>query len=309
MRCTPLLPLLTLVLLAAPALRAAEDEGLTIIRVFGGGTYRGFILKEDNRTIVLRTYVGDKEILRSDVVEYRRNLTIEERAAIIRSVDPGKDLAAKLEHDKQFAVARVDTPKVEVMPERVVQHEAPVQDTAAPVHSRGIVAAQSGTWEERMEARLAKHMTVEFTDTKLSEALDVVAASTGVTIIVNPKVRQNDPPITLNVKAMDAGTLLKWLTKLTGTYYEIRNQAIYITDKLSNDHIDKDRQELGLLMAANQVDLNLLPPAGEEITDEVAGKIALAIWEKTNPKPQDYPGPDFELTSKGIQPVPALPGQ
>src|SRR5262245_55390028 len=78
---------------------------------------------------------------------------------------------------------------------------------------------------ERMARGLMKKMTVEFVDTKLSDALELVATATNVNIIIHPRLRTSNPTVNLKVTDMDAGTLIKWLTELTDTHADLKDQA------------------------------------------------------------------------------------
>src|SRR5947207_13597842 len=117
------------------------------------------------------------------------------------------------------------------------------------------------SWEERALRQLNKKMTVDLVDTKLSDAMNFVQQLTGLTIILDPKVRKSDPQVTIRVNEMDAGTFIKWLTKLTNTYADIKDQAIYITDKPSEADAEGEKTELSILAATMKAEIEL-PPQG-----------------------------------------------
>ncbi|NUP99046.1 MAG: hypothetical protein HUU35_04225, partial [Armatimonadetes bacterium] len=162
-------------------------------------------------------------------------------------------------------------------------------------------AANRGTWAERTAAGLERHVSFDFEDTPLSEALHLVATVADLNIIVNPKVRSTDPRVTLNVKQMDAGTALKWITKLSGTYISVVDEALYVTDTPPKEEEDEERMEFAMLITFNKLDGSLMPPPGQPITDQERMALAQALFEKTNPKPQDFPGPDIGLVSDDDQ--------
>jgi len=154
--------------------------------------------------------------------------------------------------------------------------------------------ARAQSWEERMWRQMNKKVAFELVDSKLSEACDLMASLTGLNIILSPKVRQNDPTLTLRVRDMDAGTALKWFTELTDTFAELVDQAIYITDKPSERAVDEEKESIMKLAARHGVVVEL-PPGNMPVTNEDAIKIALQIMEKEAIKVQDFPGPDVSL--------------
>lgn len=166
------------------------------------------------------------------------------------------------------------------------------------------IKAQDYSWEERALRQLNKKVTVEFVDSKLSDACSFVSNFTGVNIIVNPKVLKENPTLNFRVKDMDAGTVIKWLTQLTSTYAEVADQAIYITDKPSEEAAEGEKNDLMLLAASVHAEIDL-PPKGVDLTDAERVKIALKLIEKMEIKPTDFPGPDFSIgTGKQAAPNP-----
>jgi hypothetical protein len=93
---------------------------------------------------------------------------------------------------------------------------------------------------------------------------------------------------------MSAANVLKWLTRLTETHLEVRDAALFITDQ-PDPQRDEAHQELALLVAQHNLDPGLLPPQGAELSNAEIARLAMAIWEKTNPPVQDFPGPDLGL--------------
>jgi len=276
----------------------SQEYDLTVVKLFNGLELRGQVLRSDEREMVIRTWVGDKKVLRQEIVDVRRNLTAEEREALLRTINPWKDEQEWTERDKQFASAKVETPKAEpparrrTEPAEAVHIEPnPLTRTTQPIAG----VSNYGTWEERMSAALDKRVTLDLTDDPLEDALNLVASLTGLNVIVAPQVREKQLKVTLNVRSMDAGTVLKWLTKLTDTHVHIKDQAIFISAQAAQGDEDEERQEILGLLVKSGADINLMPPAGAELTNDDRTKLALAIWEKTNPKPHDFPGPDMGL--------------
>lgn len=283
----------------------SSEPIVTVVELFNGTLVRGIILKENEREIVVRTWVGDKTVSRSEITEIRRNLTAEERSTILRGIDPGKDYADWQARDKALAGRRdVETPVVQAPParERPVARPEPVDRPARSSSSEAAFgAANRGTWAERTAAGLERHVSFDFEDTPLSEALHLVATVADLNIIVNPKVRATDPRVTLNVKQMDAGTALKWITKLSGTYISVVDEALYVTDSPPKEEEDAERMEFAMLITFNKLDGSLMPPPGQPITDQERLALAQAIFDKTHPTPPDFPGPSIGLVSDDDQ--------
>lgn len=158
------------------------------------------------------------------------------------------------------------------------------------------ISAQD-SWEERALRQLDKKLSAELVDTKLSEAVAFVSQFSGLNIIINPKVLATNPVVNLRVKDMDVGNFIKWLTKLTDTYAEVVNQAIYITDKPSEEAAESEKEDLMMLATSLHAEITL-PPKGVELTDTDRFQIALKLIEKLEVKPTDFPGPDLSIGAK-----------
>jgi hypothetical protein len=163
------------------------------------------------------------------------------------------------------------------------------------------LAAQN-SWEEKAYHALNKKVSAEFVDTKLSAAVDFVAKLTNLTIIIDPKVLQSEPTVNLKVTDMDAGNVIKWLTTLTSTFADVKDQAIFISDKLSEETVEGEKNDLAILGAVRKVDLEL-PPKGVPLTDADRVKIALKLIEAENYKPTDFPGPEIGIGLKDPAPI------
>lgn len=147
---------------------------------------------------------------------------------------------------------------------------------------------------ERMYRNLQKKVSAEFVDTKLSDCVELVQSLTGVTIIIHPRVRVTNPVVNLKVKDMEAATLIKWLTELTETHADLKDQAIFITDKPDEAGAEEEKNALAIRAAVAGVQVDL-PPAGQPLTHQDIVKVALALWEKENVKPTDFPGPNLQI--------------
>src|SRR5438045_3468258 len=87
---------------------------------------------------------------------------------------------------------------------------------------RPLAGRDGRSWRDKMSAALQKKITVDFTDESLSEVTNFIANLTGLTIIVNPKIKESAPKVSLKVSDMDTGTFLKWVIKLTETSMQIK---------------------------------------------------------------------------------------
>lgn len=154
--------------------------------------------------------------------------------------------------------------------------------------------AAEPSWAERMSRQLDKKLTLELTNEKLTTAFELVANVTGLNIIIAPQVRQANPLLTLKVQDMDAGSVVRWMTQLSQTFVEVRDQALWITDKPSKDLIDEERKELVLLGASMGIKFEL-PPEGTQLNNQDLMKIAMQILEKEQVKVPDFPGPGIGL--------------
>lgn len=285
--------------LGFPLVAFGADEDVTVL-IHKEGVAHGIILKETDKEVLIRTFVGDKTFAKHEIIEIRKNLTATERAEILRKVNPGQDLADWKARNEaltaQGGTEKGDTPKVITPPEvvRVARRPDAPQD---PVGGSGSLqptpsfAGRQAPWQERMSAGLDRRVTFEFIDEPLVSAVEMISTLTGVNIIVQPKVRELNPKLTLNVKNMDAANALKWITKLTETHLSVQEQALYLTAEASKEHVDEERDELLMAVTRAGVDPSVLPAEGTEITESDRMKVALAIFEKETPKPTDFPGP------------------
>lgn len=264
--------------------RSADALPLVEVRLFNGLTYRGVIVREDDDALLVRTSMGEKRMARHEIVHFRRHFTAEERERILATLPRESVVVGE-------TVAR-RAPKALTMEIGRSYEEG---DGASPRGVAVLVTGRQLDWGALMASGLNRHLSLEFVDTDLDEAINFVATVTRLNIIVSPNVRAKNLKVSLNVKDMDAGSVLRWIARLTDTYIEVINQALYVTDAPSQEEEEAERTEAMLLLTRVGADPAVLPPDGQKLTQEDRLRIALAIWEKENPTPTDFPAPELRL--------------
>ncbi|HYG74388.1 MAG TPA: hypothetical protein VEK08_05225 [Planctomycetota bacterium] len=89
-------------------------------------------------------------------------------------------------------------------------------------------------WKQEIKKKLSRHVSFEFVDTPLSEAIQFLNSLTKVNIILDPKIAAegaDKTPITLRVQDMEMDLALKWILRLAELEYDLRQQAVFITKK------------------------------------------------------------------------------
>ena len=90
------------------------------------------------------------------------------------------------------------------------------------------------TWKQDIRRKLQRRVTFEFVDQSLEDAINFLNSLTKVNIIIDPRIAANGgnkQPITLRVSDMELELALKWILKLADLDYDLRNQAVFITQK------------------------------------------------------------------------------
>jgi hypothetical protein len=273
---------------AATSQKAPADETLEAITLFNGLEYQGIVQKTSTAdTLELLTAYGTLSFHRSDIVKTRQELSDSEKAAIRVAVRDA-DAHRRLTEERRTAVAdrpAHDNPLPRVRAGREPNGSA---DVAVPHFTESL------SWQERMDRQLNKRVTIELVGDNLTDTMALMGNLTGLNIIINPKVQQANPTVNLKVQDMDAATALRWITKLTETYAEIKDHAIYITDKPSKEADDEEKTEIMMMAMRVGADVQL-PADGTPLTDEDRMTIAKAIMAKETPKVRDFPGPDLGL--------------
>jgi len=119
------------------------------------------------------------------------------------------------------------------------------------------------TWKDDVKKKLQRKVTFEFVDTPLEEAINFLRGLAQVTIIIDPKVLQaNPPPVSLKVQDMTMQLALGWILKIADLDFALKDHAIYIAKKAT-------------------------------IVEDIEMRI-YDVSDLTQSIP-DFPGPDFEL--------------
>jgi len=87
--------------------------------------------------------------------------------------------------------------------------------------------------DEQVKKQLAdRKISFEFTDTKLSAALQTFEKETGVSVTFEAAAKKSaDTPITLKVTGMSAELALQWVLKLVDLSYKIEDGEVVIKKK------------------------------------------------------------------------------
>jgi len=84
-------------------------------------------------------------------------------------------------------------------------------------------------WERALRQTLDREVTFEFVDTPLGEAVQFFQTLTETTIIMDPRAKAGDKPITLKAKRQTLAAALKWTLKLADLDYALANGAVFIS--------------------------------------------------------------------------------
>lgn len=92
---------------------------------------------------------------------------------------------------------------------------------------RRIVDSGQESWIIDVEARLDRTIKVEFRNDRLPAVLHYLAVQSGLNIVCDYRLIELDKPIKLRVE-MSVRNVLKWVTRLAGVRYAIRDEVIYV---------------------------------------------------------------------------------
>ncbi|MBI3828907.1 MAG: hypothetical protein HY291_05290 [Planctomycetes bacterium] len=113
------------------------------------------------------------------------------------------------------------------------KEELPKKDLATPLDAKVLLALNDpeDPWKAEIRKRLSRHVSFEFVDTPLEEAIAFLDSLTKVNFILDPKASAKGDgkiPITLRVADMELETALAWILRLANMEYDLRNQAVFI---------------------------------------------------------------------------------
>lgn len=95
----------------------------------------------------------------------------------------------------------------------------------------GAAAPREERWKQQIKSRLARKVTVDFTDRRLDDVLKLLSDLGNVPIIMSQKAvteGARETPVRLKVKDMPLSVALKWILKTAALAYDIRDQAVYV---------------------------------------------------------------------------------
>jgi len=108
--------------------------------------------------------------------------------------------------------------------EQILQRTPPIIGEEAPEDEK---------WQEDIRKKLEERVSFTFADTDVEDVVQFLHSLTGVTIILDKKALDagGQRSITLRVNDMKLSSALKWILRLVGLEYTLRDGAIFISDK------------------------------------------------------------------------------
>lgn len=88
--------------------------------------------------------------------------------------------------------------------------------------------ARVSEWEEKLRARLAERITVDYNQIIPNELFQDLATRTSLNLVLDPSVVVLDKPISLKASNITLGNVLSWASQLVGTTWQIARGAIFI---------------------------------------------------------------------------------
>lgn len=126
-------------------------------------------------------------------------------------------------------------------------------------------------WQTEIEKAFQSRISFEFVESPLDEVLDFLQDTTGVTFVLDPPAVPKVPTVTLRVRDMRAESALKWILKVVGLEYALRDEAVLVSTA------DVIRQEPQMRV----YDLREIVDMGEEeeCVDTIRS-VTPSLWEK-----------------------------
>lgn len=88
--------------------------------------------------------------------------------------------------------------------------------------------APNDDWRAQIANRLASRHHLKLEAVPVGDACDLLAGLCGVNLVVHPDVRAAATPVSLDVRDMEARSLLDWICRQAGTKYQLRNEAVHV---------------------------------------------------------------------------------
>ena len=164
---------------------------------------------------------GPAQALRDSVVEAARRVELD-RALQARAVE----MARHWDHTRALCAPQFDL--VSISPQRL----AYLRTLKAPVDVGGRVD-QPPEWENRIREGMGKKISFDFVETPLQDVISFMSSLVGVTIVLDTEALGDAVPnVTLRVNDMRFESALGWICKLVGLHYGLRDEAVYISNRL-----------------------------------------------------------------------------
>ena len=99
------------------------------------------------------------------------------------------------------------------------------------IFTLGPAAAAEPQWKTVIKRQMTTPITFDFNETQLDKAVDFLRRQTGINIFVDPEVIADGaaPQITMSVNGIKFKNALKWILRMVGLEYTLRDEAIFIT--------------------------------------------------------------------------------
>jgi RNA polymerase sigma-70 factor, ECF subfamily len=90
------------------------------------------------------------------------------------------------------------------------------------------LASIDGLWRKRILDQLEQQVTLDFNDCAVSEVMAFLRKITGVTIVMDPRLRDAPLAVTLKVDHMKLSNVIEITMKMSDTRHDLRDGALYV---------------------------------------------------------------------------------
>lgn len=94
-----------------------------------------------------------------------------------------------------------------------------------------VVSAPAASGIDRLGGRLDQRITLDAREQPLPETADFIRAVTGLNVVVAPALLAKPPLISLTVKDMALGNLLRWIERTAGVHAGYVRGALWFSDQ------------------------------------------------------------------------------